>query len=293
MIGGLGWIAVGLALAQTPATGDATAAQAEAAPVEAAPPAVHHPPVVFIHGLYLNGASWAAWENWFQGRGWTTSAPDWPGHSGAPSALRQDPPDELRKLNFKKLLDFWRTKIVAMPEKPVVIGHSMGGLIAQILLAEGRVRAAVAIHPAPPKGVLTFEPVFYRSNSPILQPGRQPIVLKQTQFAFGFANDQDELSANAAHDQYVVAESRRVARGPLTPWAKIDFKAPHDPLLIIAGRKDHTVTQKLNEKNARKYKDPNSVTELLVMDRAHNTCQAPGWLEVAEAAEAFLLKAAP
>jgi pimeloyl-ACP methyl ester carboxylesterase len=123
--------------------------------------------LVFIHGMYMNASSWDEWRARASAAGFTSHAIEWPGHDGEPATLRANPPAELRTLSFGPLAGHHQTKIRELgAQDAILIGHSIGGLLVQALLARGIGRAGVAISPAPPAGVLSLRPDFLRANAP-------------------------------------------------------------------------------------------------------------------------------
>src|SRR5882757_6490461 len=122
--------------------------------------------IVLLHGMYLNGLSWAPWIERAASRGFDAIAPSWPFHEGEPAALRESIDPRLGRLTFGEVVASLKSVIDALPERPLVIGHSIGGLAAQKLVADGYARAAVAISSAPPQGVLSLAPDFLRANWP-------------------------------------------------------------------------------------------------------------------------------
>ncbi|MBK9368506.1 MAG: alpha/beta fold hydrolase [Deltaproteobacteria bacterium] len=253
-------------------------------PARVAPPRT----VVFIHGLYLNAGCWDDWREVFEAQGYNTLAPEWPGHDGEPAALRADIPEALNTLSFEQLVAQHR-ELVAGLDSPILIGHSMGGLIVQLLLQEGLGSAGVVLHSAPPKGLTSFAPAFLRSNAPVLKPGMDPILLSPKQFHFGFANYLDRDAALALYEASLVPEAKGVAKGPLTDAAELDWAKERAPLLIVAGAEDHVIPAGLNERMARRYEASPSRTDLVVMPgRTHGTLTQPGWEQVADDVLAWL-----
>lgn len=276
---------LGLALAQ-----DLPSSTPEPVPtVEAVPAPVHRGTVIFIHGLYLNSRCWDGWVQRFEAAGYTVLAPDYAGHVGEPAALRANIPAELRQTDLTDAVDQMRALVKASPEPPILIGHSMGGLIVQILLSEGLGAAGVAIDSAPPKGSLSLAPSFARANAGSLTPGHKPILLSPKQFRYAFANDLSLEEATIFYDKLVVPESRRTAHGPLTGAAKVDFDAKHAPLLMFAGGNDHVIPPGLNRRNAGRYDPANGTVDIELLEgRTHLTIAEPGWEAVADRALAWI-----
>lgn len=188
-------------------------------------------PLLFVHGMFLTGRSWAPWAERFERAGFSCAAPSWPGRSGEPAALRASPPAALRELTLGQVVEQYAAECSTRAEKPVVVGHSMGGLVAQILHARGLCRLAVAIDSAPPLGVRSFALSHLRANAPVLFPGSSPIVPSVASWKYAFWHTGSDDEVKAAFDAHVVPESRRVGRGPIGAEAAIDFAAKRPPLL--------------------------------------------------------------
>jgi len=170
-------------------------------------------------------------------------------------------------------------------EKPVLVGHSVGGLITQLLLQRGVASSGIAIDSAPPTGVFTTTFSFLKANwghiTPFADPN-SPVVMSFERFQYAFVNGMPLDQQQAAFERYVVPESRKIPRESLFE-AKIDFRKAHVPLLLIAGGSDHIIPADLIEKNYRKYRDGNSVLELKEFPgRNHFIICQTGWEEVAD-----------
>jgi pimeloyl-ACP methyl ester carboxylesterase len=239
--------------------------------------------VIFIHGLYLNDRCWENWRPRFEAAGFATLAPDWPGHAGDPPDLRKNVDPSLETLRLRDVVDYYRKIVQSQPEPPVLVGHSMGGLIVEILLSEGLGKAGVAIHPAPPKGVFTLGGGFFKANGPSLHGGHKPLLLSTDQFAFAFGNGVPRTESDHFYDWYVVPESRVAARGPLKKDGKLNYKAHHAPLLILGGDEDHTIPPALPRAAAAHYPAESGTVDLEIMKgRTHLTLLEPGWEQVAD-----------
>jgi pimeloyl-ACP methyl ester carboxylesterase len=240
--------------------------------------------VVFVHGMFMNPRSWDAWTAFFTSRGHRCHAPAWPFHDGEPAALREAIPAGLCALTLGEVIASVVKTVEALPEKPVVVGHSMGGLVAQRLVAQGLVRAAVCIDAAPPRGVFALSWSFLRSNLPVANPfaGDAPFVMSPEHFQYTFCNTMTLDAARAVHAKYVVPESRNVARSSSGPDGAVDFAKPHAPLLFIAGERDHIIPAALNRKNHAAYRDAGSRRDFREFPgRTHYLCGQDGWEEVA------------
>ena len=243
--------------------------------------------IVFIHGMYMNAKSWTPWIERATARGFTTHAPSWPFHDGDPTYLRAHLDPGLGALTFGDVTDHYKTFIDTLPERPVLVGHSIGGLLTQKLVNDGYATAGVAISPAPPRGVLSFDPTFFRANFPHANPfaGSEPVIMTPKRFHFTFTNTMTESENQGAFNTYVVPESRNVPRSTLGAQGRIDFGRDHVPLLFLTGDTDHLIPLSLVKKNVAKYKAETGSIELREFTgRSHFICNQEGWEEVADAA---------
>jgi pimeloyl-ACP methyl ester carboxylesterase len=241
--------------------------------------------VVFIHGLFVNPASWQDWKLYFEARGYTCHTLANPFHEGYPADLRKNIDPRLANVNFEDVINNLVKFIDTLPEKPVVIGHSLAGLAVQKLISMNKAVAGIAIDGAAPQGIITTKWSFWKSNFPVINFFKGNTVFEPDKkwFHYAFCNTMSRAASDIVFDQYVVPESRNIPRGTLKSFAKIDFKNPHNPLLIIAGEKDHIVPASLNRKNFEAYKDCNSITHYKEFKgRSHYTCGEPGWQNVAD-----------
>lgn len=249
--------------------------------------------IVFIHGLFQNPASWAPWIKYFEDRGFTCHAPAYPFHEGDPVQLRQHPDPQLGKLTFGAVIRHFDAFISALPEKPILIGHSMGGLAVQKLVNMDKAVAGVAIDSAPPKGIFSFQWSFLKANLPTINPLKgDSICLPSVKwFQYAFCNTMTVEETAKEYEQFVVPESRNIPRSSTGKHGAIDFAKPHVPLLMIAGEKDHIIPASLNKKNHAAYHDKNSVCDLKEFKgRTHYICGQPQWEEVANYVDEWLKK---
>ena len=252
--------------------------------------------IVLVHGMFMNPLCWEKWIPRYQAKGYKVLAPAWPGRDKSVEELRKNHPDpELPKLKLNNVADHFAGIIKGLNEKPAIIGHSMGGLVVQLLLQRDLAVAGVAIDPAPPTGVFTTAFSFLRANLPAINPFllSQPALMTFEQFQYAFVNTLPLDEQRAAYDRYVVPESRGVPTSSLGTAGKIDFKKPHPPLLITAGEKDHIIPASLNKSNFNKYKASSSITEFKEFaGRDHFVIGEKGWEEVADYSLAWIEKVA-
>ncbi len=240
--------------------------------------------IVFIHGMYMNSLCWEQWIPFFESRGYHCLAPNWPGRDKPVDVLRkQDHDPQLANLTLTDVVRHYSDVIHSLPSKPILIGHSMGGLVVQLLLQREQVVAGIAIDSAPPRGVLTTSWPFLKSNWPHITPFvslANPVDMSFPRFQYTFTNNMPLNLQQAAFERYVVPESRRVPRESLT--AQVDFHQPHAPLLLVAGSADHLIPASLNHTNYTRYKSsPSQADYIEFPGRAHFIVGQEGWEEVA------------
>lgn len=219
--------------------------------------------VVFITGAFVHHTSWKAWETYFQSKGYNTITPSWPNKEATPDELRNSANPGLAGLSLKDVVDHYARIIKALPEKPILIGHSLGGLMTQLLLQKGLGAAGIAIHPAPPQGVLTLKWSFLKSVwGPLgyFTNPRKNFMMSLADWKFAFTNGMKPEEQEASYKLFTIPESKKVSRSTLTGQSHIDFKKPHAPLLITSGSDDNILPASLNYTNYKRYKG-DSVTD--------------------------------
>ena len=257
-------------------------------------------PVVFVHGLWLLPSSWERWAEVFEGAGFTALTPGWPDDPETVAEANANPEVFARK-GVGQVADHFDEVIRRLDRKPAVIGHSFGGLLAQILAGRGLAAVSVAIDPAPFRGVLPLPISALRSGLPVLRnPANhnRAVPLTYEQFRYGFANAVDEDEAKKLYETYAVPASGepifQAATANLNPWteAKVDTKNPErGPLLIISGEKDHTVPWAIANASFKRQKRNEGVTEIVeIPGRGHALTIDSGWREVADTALDFVQK---
>jgi non-heme chloroperoxidase len=255
-------------------------------------------PVVFVHGLWLLPSSWDRWADVFEEAGYTPLTPGWPDDPQTVEEANANPEVFARK-TVGDVADHFAEVIGALSKKPAVIGHSFGGLLAQILAGRGLAAVSVAIDPAPFRGVLPLPVSALKSARPVLRnPANRnrAVPLTYEQFRFGFANAVSEDEAKELYSTFAVPASGiplfQAATANLNPWteAKVNSRdADRGPLLIISGEKDHTVPWAISNASFKKQKRNVGVTEIVEMpNRGHALTIDSGWREVADTALAFV-----
>ena len=255
-------------------------------------------PVVFIHGLWLLPSSWDRWAALFEEAGYPAVTPGWPDDPATVEEAKAHPEAFAHKM-VGQVADHFAKVIGRLKKKPVVIGHSFGGLITQMLAGRGLAVVSVAIDPAPFRGVLPLPLSSLKSASPVLaNPANRgrAVALTFEQFKYGWANALSEGEAKELYEKFHVpapgAPLFQAATANLNPWTevKVDTKNPErGPLLIIDGTKDHTVPWAIANASYKKQKQNQAVTEITeARDRGHSLTIDSGWREVAETALAFV-----
>jgi pimeloyl-ACP methyl ester carboxylesterase len=260
-------------------------------------------PVVFIHGLWLLPSSWDNWAGFFDEAGYAPVKPVWPDDPDTVEQARANP-DVLAGKTLGQVADHTAEVIGALDKKPAVMGHSTGGLLAQIIADRGLSAATVAIDPGPFRGVLPLPFSALKSASPVLKNplnrGRA-ITLTLDQFKYGWGTALSDEEAKQLYETYHVAAPgvalMQMANANLNPFteAKLDPKNPNrGPLLIIDGEKDHTVPWAIANASYKKQKHNEAVTEIeQIPNRGHSLTIDSGWREVAERALAFVKRFVP
>ena len=242
------------------------------------------PTIVFITGAFVSSNCWDEWQAFFSSYGYHCLVPAWP-HKDAPAPeLRRRQPDaHVAATRLHQLTEYYAGLVAKLPEKPILIGHSMGGLLTQLLLQRGLAVAGVAIHSVPPQGVITFKWSFYRSVwGPLgyFTSVNKSFLMSFSQWQYAFTNGMPLAAQRAAYEQFAIPESKHVSRDGLTSAAKIDFARPHAPLLFLAGSTDHIIPASLNYSNYRRYQHSGSVTAYRELPgRNHFVLGQPTWRE--------------
>ena len=285
------------AASTTPQTGVATVTEHEAQQVERANK-TGLVPVVFVHGLWLLPSSWDRWAELFEEAGFSALTPGWPDDPETVAEANANPETFAHK-SVGQVADHFDTIVRGLQRKPAIVGHSFGGLLAQILAGRGLASATVAIDPAPFRGVLPLPLSSLKSAWPVLgNPANRnrAIPLTYEQFRYGFANAVNEEEAKQLYEEFAVPASGKplfqAATANLNPWTEVKVdtnNAARGPLLIISGEKDHTVPWAIANASFRQQQDNDGVTEIVEMaNRGHALTIDSGWREVAETALRFV-----
>src|SRR5438128_7229800 len=262
----------------TIATTESTITGHEAAQVTRANASTSRP-VVFVHGLWLLPSSWDRWVTLFEEAGYVGVTPGWPDDPETVAAAREHP-EVFAGKGIREIADYEEAIIRRLDRKPVIIGHSFGGLLTMILAGRGLAAASVAISPAPFRGVLPLPLAALRTASVALRnPANwnRAVPLTYEQFRYSFANAVGEDEAKELYLGYSVPGPGeplfQAAAANLNPWseAKVDTKSPErGPMLIVSGDTDHTVPWAIANASFKKQRRNEGVTEIVELpNRGH------------------------
>jgi len=257
-------------------------------------------PVIFIHGLWLHSASWQPWLDLFRQEGYEPAAPGWPGDPDTVDEARLNP-ESIADHGIDDVVAHYAALIDQLPVRPILIGHSFGGMIAQKLLGQDLAAAAVAIDAAQIKGVLPLPLSALRATLPVFRnPANRhrSVSLTEEQFRFAFGNAISEPESAELYERWTIPapgkplyEAAAANFNPHSP-AKVDTdNAGRGPLLLISGGKDHTVPEVVTRATLAQYRHSDAVTDFVTFpDRGHSLTIDDGWREVAEAVLTWLRK---
>jgi pimeloyl-ACP methyl ester carboxylesterase len=256
-------------------------------------PASGKPTVVLIHGLWLTPRSWEGWIDRYQKAGYNVIAPSWPGLEGEVEAIRKDP-SPLKRLKLKTVVDHYERIIRKLDSPPIIMGHSFGGLITQMLIDRGLGAAGVLVDSAQTAGVPVLPFATIRATLPILGNPfsySRTTSLSPSQFNYAFTNELSAPESKKVYDRYSIPAANSIlwsaAFALLNPngVSRVDYgKSDRAPLLFIAGSNDHLAPPAINKANVRKYvKNSSAVTDYREFpNRTHHTVGQKGWEEVAD-----------
>jgi pimeloyl-ACP methyl ester carboxylesterase len=228
--------------------------------------AVQTKTIVFVTGAFVSNLGWEPWQRYFESKGYKTYAPAWRHKEGTAKEVRDRKPNDLplARVTLKEVVNHYASFIETLPEKPIIIGHSLGGLITQLLVSRRLAAAAVALQSVPPLGVIPYEFSFLKAgwrSLGLFTSSDKTYLMSFKTWQYAFTNGMSLEDQKAAYEANTIPESKRAARGALTFTAKIDFSKPHVPLLFVAGGKDNILPASLNKRNFKRYTDKNSVTD--------------------------------
>jgi pimeloyl-ACP methyl ester carboxylesterase len=250
-------------------------------------------PVLFIHGLWLHATSWDPWLELFSSAGFAPTAPGWPGEPATVDEAREHP-EAVAGVGIEEATQHYKAVIDELGTKPVVIGHSFGGMIAEKLLGDDYASAAIAIDAAQIKGVLPLPLSSLRATLPVFKnPANREraVSLTAEEFRYSFGNAVSAEESDELHARWTIPSPGRplfqaaVANfSPHSP-AKVDTdNSGRGPLLLVMGGRDHTVPEAITQATLKQYRHSTAITELVEFaDRGHSLTIDAGWRKVADA----------
>jgi pimeloyl-ACP methyl ester carboxylesterase len=247
--------------------------------------------VVFIHGLWVHASAWQPWLSLYSEAGFTAVAPGWPGDGDTVAETRRNPA-RVANHGIQAVTDHYAAIIDRLPERPIVIGHSIGGLVAQKLLADGHAVAAVAIDPAPVKGVKALPLAQIRSALPVLTSTsnrKGSVALTRRQFRYGFGNQLSRTESDDLRRAWAIpgpgrpiVELTKAKKDPASPTSVDLDDSDRGPLLIIGGAGDHTIPEVVAREAAALYSPGDNTDYRSIDGRGHSLVFDSGWREVAD-----------
>lgn len=255
-----------------------------------------NPPIVLIHGLWMTPKSWNTWADRFRSEGFDVIVPGWPGIDDRSVEDVREHPEPLKGIGLAEIVDHYEDLIRALPRKPIVMGHSFGGVITQMLADRAVGAAYVGVAPGQTAGISTLPLSTLWTGAPILsnpfdKKGAKP--LSKSHFHFTFGNDLTREESDEIWKEFAVNSYNRVffegvasafnEKGGVT---HVDYdRADRAPLLIITGEIDHVVPPAIGEAILKKYKDSGSPAIVEYKEypgRTHRLVSQDGWEEIAD-----------
>jgi pimeloyl-ACP methyl ester carboxylesterase len=254
---------------------------------------VNKPPVVFIHGLWLHASSWDPWIERFSDHGYRATAPGWPGDLPTVRETRADP-DSVAGYGIDEVAGHYANLIADMPQTPILVGHSFGGMIVERLLGDNVGLAGIGIDAAQIKGVLPLPLSSLRSTLPVFKNpanAHRAVSLTAEQFRFGFGNAIPSQESDELYEKWTIPAPGKplfeaaVANFSVHSPAKVNTdNDTRGPLLLVMGGRDHTVPEAITKSTIKQYRHSSAVTDLVEFaDRGHSLTVDSGWTEVADA----------
>ena len=251
--------------------------------------------IVFITGAFVSHTCWEKWTVFFETKGYKTVAPPWPYKNESAATLRNQLSDSrIPSLRLSHLIAYYIEIIEKLPEKPILIGHSFGGLLTQLLVQKDLAAVGVCIHSFAPKGMFASKFSFFKS---LWQPmgfftsSKKAYLISFKEWQDMFTNGMTLEEQKESYEKLVIPESKLIMRALLTKAAKINFRKKHEPLLFISGSDDALIPSSLNYSNFKKYSNIHSITCYKEFhDRNHYVLGQNNWQEVAEFIANWLTK---
>ena len=247
--------------------------------------------IMLIHGLWMTPGCWEPFRNFYEERQYQVIAPPWPRLHGDVEDIRRDP-SALAGIGVAEIVTHYENAIRLLGDPPILIGHSLGGLVVQILLDRGLGAAGIAIDSAPPKGLWRLPLSQVKALLPVLSDPLSywyTVSLSYPQFRYAFANTMSEGEAQGAFRQYAIPAPGRpvfeVKFASVNPWSATAVNYANGeraPLLLIAGTQDHIAPPSVVGANYDQYRRSPAITSFREFPgRSHLIIAQDGWQEVA------------
>jgi len=254
------------------------------------------PTIVLVHGLWMTPRCWENWVEYYEARGFRVLTPAYPGFEVEVEALRENP-QVIADAKVPETVDHLAAVVSSCETPPIIMGHSFGGTLTQLLLARGLGAAGVVVDSAPTEGVRVNPPSQIRSLFAVLNnPANRHRAAGFTpeQFHYAFTNTLTREESDKVYDRYHIPAPgswvwsygliANFKPGHQETWVDYD-NDDRAPLLFITGGSDHIMPPSVNHSNAKHYKKSASLTEVFDFEgRSHWTCAEPGWEAVADKA---------
>ncbi len=255
--------------------------------------------IVLVHGFWVTPLSWETWIPHFESKGFKVIAPAYPGLEGKSVESINEDPSPLIDLELPAVVDTFKKAIDELDSPPIIMGHSAGGLITQLLLSDGYGAAGVAINSVAPEGVRVNPPSQAKATKKILlHPSTRHEAVGWTadEWKYSFATTFSDERSLETYERYAIPASgelfwegvlANIKPGHQETW--LDFKKERPPLLIISGADDTIMPEAVQKSNVKHYADE-LVTEHMTFPGPHLLPAADNWQEVADYALTWALE---
>ncbi|HWS32394.1 MAG TPA: alpha/beta hydrolase [Actinoplanes sp.] len=249
-------------------------------------------PIVLVHGFWVTPRSWEHWIAHYEAKGHRVIAPSYPGFEVEVESLNADPAP-IVNVTVPQIIDHLETLIRALPEAPIIIGHSAGGAFTQILLDHGHGAAGVAMNSAPTEGVRVVPLSQVKSTFPVLKSPanrHKAVPLTLEQWTYAFTNTFTEDESRALYERYAIPANGGILWGSVLanfqPGHQDTWVDYHNdnraPLLFVSGSEDHIMPPEVQRSNLKHYKSK-TITEIREYEGyAHLLPAQKGWEQIAD-----------
>jgi pimeloyl-ACP methyl ester carboxylesterase len=249
-------------------------------------------PIVLVHGFWVTPRSWEHWITHYEAKGHRVIAPGYPGFEVEVEELNANP-DIITAVTVPAIIEKLEAEIRALPEAPIIMGHSAGGAFTQILLDHGYGAAGVALNSAPTEGVKVVPLSQVKSTFPVLKSPanrHKSIGLSLEEWKYAFTNTFSDEEAKALYERYHIPANGGILWGSVLanfqPGHQDTWVDYHNdkraPLLFVSGSEDHIMPPAVQRSNAKHYKS-NTLTEHIEYEGyAHLLPAQKGWEEIAD-----------